>query len=105
MNTTERQEFVQTLKVAATKQEDDDALFAAIIRQAGTDLSDSELADLLSVARPTVNRWKNGRTTPHRLIKPIVYQKLAERTQKMLRGTPRPTRPSAPPVEGEVAAE
>lgn len=87
MNLIERQEFVQKLRLAARREEDDNTLFADIIRQAGTEFTDSELADLLSVARPTVNRWKNGKTTPHRLMKPVVYERLAERLQQR-RATP-----------------
>ncbi len=104
MNTTERQDFVQKLKEAAQRGPDD-AEFASLIGQAVDDLSEAEMSKLLQVSRPTINRWKNGRSVPHPLGRPRVMQKLAERTQALLKASkaPRLTRPQS--AETEVAAE
>lgn len=60
-------------------EKDDVELFATLIREASKDLSDKELAALLCIARPTVNMWRNGTSTPPRLVKRVVYATLIKR--------------------------
>jgi transcriptional regulator with XRE-family HTH domain len=45
----------------------DDAEFQRIFREAQAllEMSDQEIADALSVSRPSVNRWTNGRNLPY----------------------------------------
>lgn len=44
-----------------------DADFQAILRDARNvlELSEAQIADALSISRPTFNRWINGRSLPH----------------------------------------
>jgi DNA-binding transcriptional regulator YiaG len=66
---------------AASLKTDDDVLFGYIIKRASERLTETEMISLFSVSRTTLDRWKEGRTTPHRLIKPRVYQILLQRLQ------------------------
>lgn len=53
----------------------DDSDFVAILREAQEhlDLSDADLAIALLVSRPTVNRWINHKSLPHRAMRrPII---------------------------------
>ena len=45
----------------------DDQVFRDIMRQTEhlLEMSDREIADALSVSRPTINRWMNGRNLPY----------------------------------------
>jgi len=45
----------------------DEAAFQEILRDARSvlEMSESQIADALSISRPTFNRWINGRSTPH----------------------------------------
>jgi len=67
----------------------DDATFQRVFvdGQALLELSDQEIADGLSVSRPTVNRWTNGRNLPHNAMrKPIltwIEQQLAAKIKKL----------------------
>jgi transcriptional regulator with XRE-family HTH domain len=52
-----------------------DAEFQRILREAQAllETSDQEIADALSVSRPTVNRWMNGKNLPYNAMrKPIL---------------------------------
>ena len=52
-----------------------DTEFQRILREAQAllELSDQEIADALSVSRPTVNRWVNGKNLPYYAMrKPIM---------------------------------
>jgi DNA-binding transcriptional regulator YiaG len=52
-----------------------DAEFHRILREAQAllETSDQEIADALSVSRPTVNRWMNGKNLPYNAMrKPIL---------------------------------
>lgn len=44
-----------------------DADFQAVLRDARSvlEMSESQIADALSISRPTFNRWINGRSLPH----------------------------------------
>lgn len=61
-------ELQRRLKLANIE---DDKVFQSLIRDAQVllEMSDSEIANSLSVSRPTLNRWMNGRTSPHLAIK------------------------------------
>ena len=53
----------------------DDSAFQFVLREAQglLELSDQEIADALSVSRPTVNRWIHGKNLPyHAMRKPIL---------------------------------
>lgn len=45
----------------------DDAEFQSILRDARSvlEVSEAQIADALSISRPTFNRWVNGRSLPH----------------------------------------
>jgi len=52
-----------------------DANFQSILRDAQhlLDINDQQLADALSVSRPTINRWINGRNLPYLAMrKPVI---------------------------------
>jgi ribosome-binding protein aMBF1 (putative translation factor) len=48
-------------------------------------LSDAQLADLLKVSRPTINRWSRGETTPHAVMAEAVFSVLATTAKTELR--------------------
>ena len=73
-------DLIQRLKDAPT---DDDKAFANLFALATEILkrSDAELAEELSVVRPTIGRWARGESRPHPLGRKSVFrvlQKLAE---------------------------
>jgi transcriptional regulator with XRE-family HTH domain len=74
--TTERAEVLK--KFRADAQSTDlkvDVEFQRILREAQAllEVSDQEIADALSVSRPTVNRWVNGKNLPYYAMrKPIL---------------------------------
>lgn len=43
-------------------------------------LLDKDIALEFDMSRPSVNRWKNGRTVPHPTIRKIVYRYLEQLT-------------------------
>jgi len=71
---------------AKTLKMEDDVEFKNFIAQSLgiLELSDREFADSLSVSRPTVNRWSNGRNLPHiALRRPIISSVLARVERKI----------------------
>jgi DNA-binding XRE family transcriptional regulator len=46
-------------------------IFQAVMQETQVllEMSDSEIANALSISRPTLNRWINGRTSPHLAVK------------------------------------
>ena len=102
MNTTteDRRAFVERLKEAIRNPTN--ALFADVIGLASNDLTDEEMSNRFGVSRPTVNRWRNGKATPHPVIKVKVCQNLLDRNQKLLKSL---ARVSQPPMDSSVAAE
>jgi|GEM_PF-1903682 transcriptional regulator with XRE-family HTH domain len=58
--------------------------FQSIIRdgQILLEMSDQEMGDALSVSRPTVNRWINGKNLPH----PVIRKSIAAFIGKNLAG-------------------
>jgi transcriptional regulator with XRE-family HTH domain len=57
-----------------------DEEFRVVFRDAQTllELSDQELADTLSMSRPTVNRWRNGRNLPHFAMRKHILRWIGE---------------------------
>lgn len=78
----ELEEFATYAK--ALKLEDDVEFKNFIVASLGIlEIGDREFADSLSVSRPTVNRWSNGRNLPHiALRKPIISSVLARVERK-----------------------
>ncbi len=53
-------------------------------------LSEDELARKFSVSRPSINRWKNGRSAPHPAMRKHVYAWLKRRvTLELEKNAPR----------------
>jgi transcriptional regulator with XRE-family HTH domain len=65
----------------------DDAAFQELIglSQVVFEMSDREVADVLMVSRPTVNRWSNGKNLPHRRVRKSVFTWIADASLKRLR--------------------
>ena len=65
----------------------DDAKFQEVLVKSQTifELSDRELADILMVSRPTINRWSNGKNLPHRRARKAVFSWIAFDASKRLR--------------------
>ena len=64
----------------------DDEGFRNVFRRAQVvlEMSDQELADALSMSRPSVNRWRNGRNLPHSAMrKHILFWIGAQLTAKL----------------------
>lgn len=64
----EAQRYIQSADLSV------DAEFKTIIRLAQEllEITDRQMADFLSVSRPTINRWTNGRNLPYlALRKPV----------------------------------
>jgi hypothetical protein len=61
------EELRQLLASASTLNVREDAAFQALMREAPEilEMSEAQIADGLSVSRPTYNRWINGRSLPH----------------------------------------
>ena len=59
---------------------EDDALFQSLLTDARSmlELEDAELAKMLQVSRPTINRWVSGRTAPHPLARRAVIDALSK---------------------------
>lgn len=74
-NSTERLGLLRAFQeeVAKINLLDDDE-FQRIIREAQTilEMTEREIADQLSVSRPTVNRWKNGKNLPYNAMRKYV---------------------------------
>ena len=65
----------------------DDAKFQELLNKSQTvfELSDGEVADILMVSRPTINRWSNGKNLPHRRVRKSVFTWIADTASKRLR--------------------
>jgi len=64
----QRAEVLRRLQAEiGTLNSKDDAEFQRVFREAQAllEMSDQEIADALSVSRPSVNRWTNGRNLPY----------------------------------------
>lgn len=59
------------------------SLFA--LAQRVLELDDEDLALLLRVSRPTINRWANGQSAPHPLGRPAALAVLVKECSKRLR--------------------
>jgi transcriptional regulator with XRE-family HTH domain len=74
--TTERAELLKRFQTEARSVDlKVDNEFQRILREAQAllEMSDQEIADAISVSRPTVNRWINGKNLPYYAMrKPIV---------------------------------
>ena len=49
------------------------------------EMSEANMADALSVSRPTFNRWVNGRSTPHPLMRPSVVSRILSRVTEKIK--------------------
>jgi len=58
----------------------DDAMFQKLFAEARAylEMSDQEIADALSMSRPSVNRWANGRNLPHHAMRKYIFRWIAE---------------------------
>jgi len=85
--TTERAEVLKKfLREAGAADLKIDAEFQRILQdaQALLEMSDQEIADALSVSRPTVNRWINGKNLPYNAMrKPVLTWIQEQLTQKL----------------------
>jgi DNA-binding transcriptional regulator YiaG len=63
----------------------DDARFARALRDASAfaKVSESDLAEMLGVSRPTILLWKSGVSKPHRAIRETVKQVLVNIVEEM----------------------
>lgn len=61
--------------------EKNDAEFRAFMREACLmlEMSEADVADVLSVSRPTYNRWINGRSIPHPLMRRSAISRILDR--------------------------
>ena len=79
----ELREFEQRARMLDTN---DEMAFRAFLGGARVILekSEADIADFLTISRPTFNRWINGRSTPHPLMRPAVVSRiLGEVTSKV----------------------
>jgi len=60
---------------------DNDEAFRSFIREARVVLekTDGDIADILMVSRTTFNRWINGKSMPHPLMRPSVVSRILDR--------------------------
>lgn len=65
----------------------DDSTFQELLNvcQGIFEMSDREVADILMVSRPTINRWSNGKNLPHRRVRKSVFSWIADTASKRLR--------------------
>jgi transcriptional regulator with XRE-family HTH domain len=65
----------------------DDAIFQELLNrcQGVFEMSDREVADVLMVSRPTINRWSNGKNLPHRRVRKSVFSWISDTASKRLR--------------------
>ncbi len=65
----------------------DDAKFQDLLSESQRvlELSDREVADILMVSRPTINRWSNGKNLPHRRVRKAVFTWIADTASRRLR--------------------
>jgi predicted DNA-binding transcriptional regulator AlpA len=64
-----------------------DAEFRSVLRDAPSvlEMSESQIADALSISRPTFNRWINGRSLPHIAMRTPAITWLAEQLNSRIR--------------------
>ncbi len=86
-------EFSRHLEAAKLE---DDQVFQALMHDAQIllEMSDSEIANSLSISRPTLNRWINGRTTPHVAIRKSAAKWISEQVTARVRRLQTATRSS-----------
>lgn len=63
-----------------------DADFRAFVHKARLvlEMTESDIADALSVSRPTYNRWVNGRNTPHPLMRQSCVNRILKLVQRKI---------------------
>jgi transcriptional regulator with XRE-family HTH domain len=77
-------EFQAGIKKVDLKQDDE---FQKLISGAQhvLEMTDGELADALSVSRPTINRWVNGRNLPYNGLRKAVFTWIDRQLTKKIR--------------------
>lgn len=77
-------EFLSSTRTADPRE---DANFQRILRDAQNllVLSDQQLGDQLSVSRPTINRWVNGRNLPYMAMRKPVFAWIEEKVTAKIR--------------------
>src|SRR5437764_4324797 len=65
----------------------DEAQFREFVRNARLvlEMAESDIADALSVSRPTYNRWINGRNMPHPLMRQSIVDRITKLVQARVR--------------------
>lgn len=65
----------------------DDAQFQSFMRDACAvlEMSEGDIADILSISRPTYNRWINGRSMPHKLMRPSAVLRISKQVAKRIK--------------------
>src|SRR5215813_190478 len=65
----------------------DDSKFPELLNKSQTvfEMSDDEVADIFMVSRPTINRWSNGKSLPHRRVRKAMFTWIADTASKRLR--------------------
>ena len=95
MSTANPQTIYEARRAALTQLRDksnvadlaDDAVFEELLNtcQRVFEMSDREVADVLMVSRPTINRWSNGKNLPHRRVRKSVFTWIGDTATKRLR--------------------
>lgn len=62
---------------------DDDDRFIQVLRLSASllNLSDQDISDKLTVSRPTITRWLQGKNLPHPAMRPLVISVLKKQTK------------------------
>jgi len=77
-------EFQTAIRHLDIKVDDD---FRSLIVESLTalEMSDRELGDALSVSRPTINRWSNGKNLPYNGLRQAVFGWIDRQVSKKIR--------------------
>lgn len=83
MNINEMKRYVESLKSADLKSDED---FKTLLNKgmALLRLLDSDISKEFGVSRPTVNRWRNGANAPHPAMRRPLFRYLEKRTTSLI---------------------
>lgn len=77
-------ELINSLSSADPK---DDRIFQKLIDKSLNlmNISEADFAERIGVSRPTINRWRSGRTAPHPALRNHVYNYLCGLAQRWIK--------------------
>lgn len=71
--------LVKVALMVADPKNDRQFMHLVICSMQELNLTDKDVAEMIGVSIPTVERWKNGKNAPHPAMRPVIYKEFIKR--------------------------